>query len=83
MDPKLQHFLGAVASVSPFLTDLMRKEDAWLRERLDVIEIDQSIEIEKTDNIGAAYDLRNVVWPCGPHCVIFQVSGKWNRSAPR
>ena len=43
MDPKLQHFLGAVASVSPFLTDLMRKEDAWLRERLDAIEIDQSI----------------------------------------
>ena len=54
MDPKLQHFLGAVASVSPFLTDLMRKEDAWLRERLDAIEIDQSIEIEKTDDIGAA-----------------------------
>ncbi|MGB1732698.1 MAG: glutamine-synthetase adenylyltransferase, partial [Paracoccaceae bacterium] len=54
MDPKLQHFLGAVASVSPFLTDLMRKEDAWLRERLDVIEIDQSIEIENTDDIGAA-----------------------------
>ena len=54
MDSNVQHFLGAVASVSPFLTDLMRKEDAWLRERLDVIEIDQSIEIESTDDIGAA-----------------------------
>ena len=54
MDPRLQHFLGVVASVSPFLTDLMRKEDAWLRERLDAIEIDQSIEIVITDDIGAA-----------------------------
>ena len=32
----------------------MRKEDAWLRERLDGIEIDRSIEIENTDDIDAA-----------------------------
>ena len=83
MDPKLQHFLGAVASVSPFLTDLMRKEDAWLRERLERSKLINPSKLKKTDNIGAACDLRNVVWPCGPHCVIFQVSGKWNRSAPR
>ena len=54
LDLKLQHFLGAVASVSPFLTDLMRKEAVWLRERFDAIEIDQSIEIEITDDIGVA-----------------------------
>ena len=54
LDPKLQHFLGAVASVSPFLTDLMRKEAVWLRQRFDAIEIDQSIEIEITDDIGVA-----------------------------
>jgi glutamate-ammonia-ligase adenylyltransferase len=54
MNPTLQHFLGAVASVSPFLADLLRKEDAWLRGRLDALEIDQSIEIENTDDIGAA-----------------------------
>ena len=54
MNPTLQHFMGAVASVSPFLADLLRKEDAWLRGRLDALEIDQSIEIENTDDIGAA-----------------------------
>jgi len=54
VDPKAQHLLAAVASVSPFLSDLMRKEDAWLRRQLKCDLVDQSIEIEDTDDLGAA-----------------------------
>src|SRR6056300_1809565 len=75
LDPKLQHFLGAVASVSPFLTDLMRKEAVWLRERFDAIEIDQSIEIEITDDIGVA--LRSAKRRVALWTVLCDFSGIW------
>ena len=54
VDPKLQAFLGAVASISPYLTDLMRKEETWLRMWLDAGNITAPIEIEDSDDIGAA-----------------------------
>jgi glutamate-ammonia-ligase adenylyltransferase len=54
VDPKLQAFLGAVASISPYLTDLLRKEETWLRIWLNAGNITAPIEIEDSDDIGAA-----------------------------
>ena len=75
VEPDLRHLLGAVASVSPFLADLVRKEDAWLRRRLDTCEIDHPVEIENTDDLGAALRLakrRLALWTA-----LCDLSGIW------
>jgi len=75
VEPDLRHLLGAVASVSPFLADLVRKEDVWLRRRLDTCEIDHPVEIENTDDLGAALRLakrRLALWTA-----LCDLSGIW------
>jgi len=75
VEPDLRHLLGAVASVSPFLADLVRKEDAWLRRRLDTCEIDHPVEIENTDDLGAA--LRRAKRRLALWTALCDLSGIW------
>ena len=67
VDPNLRHLLGAVASVSPFLTGLMRNEYAWLLRRLDDGEIDHhDAEQGRDDQQQAAEDIsQHDVVPAG------------------
>ena len=75
VEPDLRHLLGAVASVSPFLADLVRKEDAWLRRRLDTCEIDHPVEIENTHDLGAA--LRRAKRRLALWTALCDLSGIW------